>query len=181
MAERTEQARLMIPARPRHRVRDIVIVTLIVVAVAAFFFIRNHHPSGDAGGQVYAVFKHDITSAVPPGATSVQIFQSTDASWLPACPFIPGTHAGWGEVEVAVRFTDTNAPTWVGTYISSVLVSGHWQVVPRSAGSTLFHWKLPVKAGSPASAFAYPVPKGSTQWDITESWQPPGPADQGCP
>jgi hypothetical protein len=160
--------------------REIIIVAVVVLAAAAFFVVRDRHPGGDPGGRVYASLK-EITFALPPGATAVRAGVSTEAKWRPACSNMPGTHAGWDKAEVSVWFTDTKAPESVGAAIGSVLVADHWEVVSRSAGSTEFEWKLPVKAGSYATAFAYPVPKGSTQWVITASWQPPGPVDQGCP
>lgn len=140
------------------------------------------HSSGDPGDKVLGTLKR-IRLAVPPGASSVNI-QSNDAAWLPACAEIPGSHAGWGEVAVTVRFHDTATSASVIANVDSVLHRGGWlqyDVRTNPSQGPIPHWTLKVPHDSRANAYAFPVPAGSHTWFITARWQQPGPVDQGCP
>jgi hypothetical protein len=140
------------------------------------------HSGGDPGGKVLGTLKR-IRLVVPLGASGVNI-QSSDAAWLPACAEIPGSHAGWGDVAVTVRFTDTATSASVIANVDAVLHRGGWirhDLRTSPSQGLIPHWTLKVPHDSRATAYAYPVPAGSHAWFITASWQPPGPVDEGCP
>ena len=167
----------------RQRTIWVIVVVIIVVAVGVFILLRREHPGGDPGGQVYASLKV-IRGAVPADASGVEVVESADAQRLPACSYMPHSHAGWGEALVAVRFTDAASSGSVVAHISSVLERAHWDrhdTLPGVHVGAVPRWFLHVKSDSAAVAFAYPTPVGSHVWFITASWKPPGPVDQGCP
>ncbi|MGP0032611.1 MAG: hypothetical protein ACLPVF_19170 [Acidimicrobiales bacterium] len=181
----------MTPSGPtssgRHR-RVVAAVAVSAVAVSAVAVVlvilrgTGGHPGGDPGGRVLGRLE-GITSAVPAGASGIAV-HTIGAAWLPACPSIPGSHAGWGEDLVSVSFEDTRPPGAVIAQVDAGLRRQGWlrhDVATDRQQGRIAHWTRRVPGGPRAGAFAYPVPTGSNHWFMTASWQPPGPVDEGCP
>jgi hypothetical protein len=158
---------------------------LAVVAVCAYAVARwgfPGHAGGDPNGTVLNTMK-GIQRAIPSDATSIRV-RASDSQWLPACAGVESSHAGWDSASVYVTFSDSDSGAIVDRQIASGLEGGGWAPRPMriTRGQGLVpHWIRSVSGARPIDAFAYAVPAGSDTWFLTASWQPPGPADQGCP
>ena len=168
------------------RSRVLLGLGLVIVAFLVYFTVRwsttQLHPGGDPRGTVFNTMK-GIERALPSGATIVSI-QASDTQWLPACAEIANSRAGWDKASVYVKFSDPDPEAIVDRRIASGLEGSGWTPLPMliTRGQGLVpHWVRTVSGARPIDAFAYAVPAGSSTWFLTASWQPPGPADQGCP
>ncbi len=165
----------------RRRV-TIAVLSLGLLAVVLVVLLQGDHPGGDAGNRVFTSLTR-VPSALPHGATSIVVHE-TPAQWLPACSYMPASHAGWGEALVRVEFNDIQPVGVVVADINRVLVKTGWQYRATRTGpgqGPIPRWIHPEPDGQAASVFAYQTPAGSTSWFVTASWQPPGPIDEGCP
>lgn len=139
------------------------------------------HGTADPSGAVLEQLKV-ILRAVPVGATGLQA-SATDASWQSGCQDGTG-HAGWAPVSVTARFSTASTESMVVANINAVLVRHGWErhdVVVTPGQGPVAHWTKMVRGISRASAFAYPVPAGSTAWFVTGTWQPsPAVNDGDC-
>lgn len=161
------------------------IIGAVLLLVAGFLVLELRPPwGGDPGDQVFKVLREQLIAAVPPGASTVHI-SATPVEWLQGCPGLPvRTQPGWGQAHISVGFTDLGNPITITTQIASALKRLGWQrhdTVPTPGQGKVAHWVRDMHKGKLASAFAYPVPAGSSSWGLNVTWQPPGPVGYGCP
>jgi hypothetical protein len=152
------------------------------LAFAVVHVFWNGRPGGDPGNKVLRSLQQ-IEGAVPPTASHVRV-QSFAAQWLPACPEFHNANAGWSRVQVNVQFVDGDSRSTLADQMDSVLRRKGWvrmDVAPGPHEGRIAHWTHKEPTGSKGTVFAFPAPADSHSWVLTAEWQPPGPANQGCP
>lgn len=170
--------------RSRWRRAIVFGVLLVLIAVGLTLWLsRSSRQGGDPGGRILKALK-PISAAVPAGSADIAT-QSYDAIWSGACPDNPGGQAGWSEVRVSTRFTNTQPKEQVVEAVNSALVGEGWTRHDESFGrgqGVVAHWtkRLGTGMGTPADAAVYPVPAGTTNWLLTATSKPPGFALPGC-
>ena len=170
--------------RVRPRARGVIglgVVLVIGVAGLTLWPSRHDRPGGDPGGRLLTALR-PVAAAVPAGATGIAI-ESSDAVWSPACPDNPGGRAGWSAVRVTARFTDVAPGPRVVDAIGAALGAEGWSRHDASFGpsqGTVARWTKRLDASTMAEATAYPIPVGTTRWNLTATAKPPGFALPGC-
>jgi hypothetical protein len=123
-----------------------------------------------------------IEAAVPPGATHITLHEYP-TTWVQGCAGVPNAHAGWNRETIYVNFSDTQSTAIIDSQIARVLAKSGWSRSPMritKGQGPVPHWVRKVNNSAPIDIFAYAVPRGSSTWFFTASWQP-RPVGQGCP
>jgi hypothetical protein len=157
-------------------------VPLVLFAVAVTWWLsRSNHAGGDPGGRILRELEPYL-AAVPPGSTDVGTLKF-DSVWSEKCPDNSAGQAGWSEVRADASFTTALPKEQVVGSVNSVLAQHGWARHNESFGpdqGPVAHWTKQLAAGVLAEAAVYPAPRGSTNWFLTVTADPPGFALPGC-
>jgi hypothetical protein len=156
-------------------------ITIILAVMPVCALAACGHPGGDPDGAVLQLLEQTRT-VVPHTASNVRT-RSSGAVWTPPCPEFPKAHAGWSADQVFISFTASPSAE-VTDHVDAGLRRLGWHrhdmVITKGQG-TVAHWTHRTSTGPTADAFAFQAPSRSGRWNVSSSWQPPGPKAQGCP